>query len=405
MAGFAVLDFETTGLVPERTDRVVEVGVVLLDADGRREESWTTLVNPRRDIGATHIHGISAQHVLDAPEFPDISDQLLSLVSGRTLVAHNAAFDMRFLHQELLRAGYGITDRPDALCSMKWSKRLLGAAKLQHCCEALGIPLANAHSALGDAEATSELLTHLLQLGGAQRAWQDDVSLSSSYAWPNQFGRRAARTITRTADEPAMPGSWMASLLARAWVPDATEDESAYLATLENALLDSDISVTEGRALVEIAAAAGVTPERMLELHRAHLGSLAAEAWSDGVLTDTELAEFGSAAAAMGLSPSDAIAALDAHRETRSSPTTTLLQPGDRVVFTGELVRPRDQWIAEIVSAGLSTGGLTKTTRVVVAADPDSLSGKAAKARNYGVPIVTEESFARHFESYGDANQ
>jgi DNA polymerase-3 subunit epsilon len=40
-------------------------------------------------------------------------------------------------------------------------------------------------------------------------------------------------------------------------------------------------------------------------------------------------------------------------------------------------------------------GGLTKRTRLLVAADPDSQSGKAAKARSYGVPAVTEEAFAR----------
>lgn len=53
----AVIDFETTGLVPERTDRVVEVGIVLTDDDGGIEHEWTTLVNPHRAVGASHIHG------------------------------------------------------------------------------------------------------------------------------------------------------------------------------------------------------------------------------------------------------------------------------------------------------------------------------------------------------------
>ena len=45
--------------------------------------------------------------------------------------------------------------------------------------------------------------------------------------------------------------------------------------------------------------------------------------------------------------------------------------------------------------AGLKCGGITKKTKLVVAADPDSQSGKAAKARSYGVPVVTEAAFAR----------
>ncbi|WP_143026021.1 exonuclease domain-containing protein [Leucobacter chromiiresistens] len=64
MSGFAVIDFETTGFVPERNDRVVEVGVVLLDETGQQEHSWTTLVNPRRDVGASHVHGISGGDLL-----------------------------------------------------------------------------------------------------------------------------------------------------------------------------------------------------------------------------------------------------------------------------------------------------------------------------------------------------
>jgi len=71
---FAVIDFETTGLVPERTDRVIEVGIVLVDLDGRMESEWTTLVSPSRDVGASHIHGLTAADLLDAPQFTEVAD-------------------------------------------------------------------------------------------------------------------------------------------------------------------------------------------------------------------------------------------------------------------------------------------------------------------------------------------
>jgi DNA polymerase-3 subunit epsilon len=38
--------------------------------------------------------------------------------------------------------------------------------------------------------------------------------------------------------------------------------------------------------------------------------------------------------------------------------------------------------------------GTAARVALVVAADPDSLSGKARKAAAYGIPIVTEEAFA-----------
>jgi len=57
--GFAVVDVETTGLFPAR-DRVVEVAVVHLDPDARVTGEFSTLIDPRRDVGPTRIHGISA---------------------------------------------------------------------------------------------------------------------------------------------------------------------------------------------------------------------------------------------------------------------------------------------------------------------------------------------------------
>jgi DNA polymerase-3 subunit epsilon len=59
------------------------------------------------------------------------------------------------------------------------------------------------------------------------------------------------------------------------------------------------------------------------------------------------------------------------------------------------MTRPRADIELDAIRRGLVVGGLTKRTRLLVAADPDSQSGKAAKARAYGVPAVTEEAFAR----------
>ena len=74
------------------------------------------------------------------------------------------------------------------------------------------------------------------------------------------------------------------------------------------------------------------------------------------------------------------------------------LEPGDRVVFTGDMVRDRSEWEALARRRGLEPGGVTKKTKVVVASDPNSLSGKAGKARSYGIPIITETAFERLLE-------
>lgn len=55
---------------------------------------------------------------------------------------------------------------------------------------------------------------------------------------------------------------------------------------------------------------------------------------------------------------------------------------------------PREDWQREAVEAGLVVGdNVTKKTRLLVAADPDTMSGKAKKAHQYGVPIVHPQGY------------
>ncbi|BBX30035.1 exonuclease domain-containing protein [Mycolicibacterium alvei] len=405
---YAVIDFETTGVVPERTDRVVEVGIVLTDDTGRIEDEWTTLVNPNRDLGPTNIHGITAADVADAPVFADVSDHVLDMLDGRVVVAHNASFDMRFLHRELQLARYQIVERPAALCSMKWAGRMMGAAKLAHCCEALGISLVDAHSALGDAHATAELLPHLIGTCRTSSEWRADHQRCSTFTWPARL-RRAIRVGTVRRGHTATDGhSWLKSVLRAAWIPGNPENEATYMTVLDNALLDRSISRSEGKQLLATAEAAGLARGTVAQLHQDYLRSVAVEALADGVVTDEERAELQSVATVLGLGAPYVDEALDWAKETAQDKDRGgagfALCPGDRVVFTGEMSRPRDEWVAEICAAGLATGGISKSTRLVVAEDPDSLSRKAVKARQYGIPVVDEKTFARFFASYRAAH-
>lgn len=81
-------------------------------------------------------------------------------------------------------------------------------------------------------------------------------------------------------------------------------------------------------------------------------------------------------------------------QRTTGTELVTLVR-GDTVVFTGQMLDPRDVWIDRAAAAGLHViqGYVTKATRVLVAADPFSLSSKARRARAYEVPIVSEADF------------
>ena len=108
--GFAVIDLETTGLSPGAHERVVEIAIVHADEYGTVTDQWETLVNPQRHVGAEHIHGIRAGDLIDAPAFADIADDVMHLLSGRVMVAHNARFDRGFLAAEFGRASRALPD-------------------------------------------------------------------------------------------------------------------------------------------------------------------------------------------------------------------------------------------------------------------------------------------------------
>ena len=106
-----VVDCETTGVY--NSDRVVEVALVTLDLDGNVVECWDSLVRPGRDVGPTHIHGLTADDLKDAPTFGDIAGDVAGDVAlrlhGACLAAHNLPFDTRMLGGEYERLGWDLS--------------------------------------------------------------------------------------------------------------------------------------------------------------------------------------------------------------------------------------------------------------------------------------------------------
>lgn len=421
MPGYAVIDLETTGFSPEKHHRILEIGVVEVTETGEIEREWASLVNPGRDISNSHVHGITATTVAGAPRFADLADAVLHSLQGRTIVAHNAPFDLRFLEAELLRAGVAPSQLPlTGLCTMQWSSVFLEAPsrKLADCCAACGVELVEAHSALADARAAAGLLTHYLSLveGAGVLPWQGQYDHGASVTWPAPAGTSTARLLPREAALSARPDSWLDRILSRMpRTADARVD--SYLETLERALLDGVLAEHEKDELVEVASGLGLTRGAVLDLHARYLEAMAEVALEDDIVTDQEQAELARIASLLGLRLVDVGQALDAATTRRSrvasaanAPTSDPgegaaslrlgtvgidLAPGDRIVFTGAMVRDRSAWEEHARELGYVPGGITKKTKLVVASDPNSQSGKAAKARSYGIPIITEAAFAR----------
>lgn len=164
---FAVVDVETTGGAPGGADRVIEIGVAVLWG-GRVELVFERLINPGRRIPfvVTALTGITDAMVAGAPRFEEVADALAAAVAGRVFVAHNAAFDWRFLAAELRRGRHFELDGP-RLCTVRLARRLLPelpSRSLDALADYFGITIRRRHRAGGDALATAHILRRLLDL-------------------------------------------------------------------------------------------------------------------------------------------------------------------------------------------------------------------------------------------------
>ena len=129
-------------------------------------ERYSTLVNPGKHIPIyiSALTGISNEMVQDAPPFKDVAHDIYHLLNGKIFVAHNVNFDYSFVRYHLGNAGYEL--QSNKLCTVRLGRRIMpglpsyGLGKL---CSHLGIANHSRHRAAGDAEATAELFSLLLQ--------------------------------------------------------------------------------------------------------------------------------------------------------------------------------------------------------------------------------------------------
>jgi DNA polymerase-3 subunit epsilon len=394
---YAVIDLETTGFSPARGDRIIELAVVLVDDDGRPEHEWTTLLNPQRDAGRAQLRGIRSEDLAGAPLIGEIASHLVGLLSGRTLVAHNQEFDLRFLKSELASDGFVLPATFDALDTMLWAHRAFGVSRLGDVCAVLDIDYDPARPALGDARAKAAILAALIAREGGSDDWRTDAAnatfpLSADGSTTATGTARASATADGFVDTAERP------LWERVSIPQGTLDAASavYLDMLIRVLEDGLISTGEYSRLDAIAELTQLSPQRLVTLHASYLAAAYVEVLADGIVTADERRELVQIATILDL-PVPEIPDVD---EPAGDERAFTLAPGARVVFDGALSRPAEDWARLVTDAGLVTGSVTKSCAVLVAADAASQTGKARTARAHGIPIVTETEFEPVFEAY-----
>jgi DNA polymerase-3 subunit epsilon len=414
---YAVVDVETTGFSPAVHDRVIEIGISRVDSANNTISEYATLINPNRDIGPTHIHGITARDVVNAPCFDEVVGDVLAEIKGAILVAHNASFDLRFLTHECGRCG---TPLPPvmSLCTLSLSRKVcpdVPSRKLSALCDYFGIELGDSHSALDDARATACLLATCfgqlkatpakipLEALGAKGSFASDADWPAIPRSRRQF-RRSHATLRQKPDAGRL------NRLFESLPPQNSTNNSCeqYLEVLERALEDRQISDDEVAALQEVATELDMDQEEVRKAHRLFLRDLVRVALLDDIITDLEQRDIEEVAALLGISTNEHEAMAEEAKAQGGQLQVRPVGPGGplegkEICFTGSFnslvdgERVTRSMMEEIATCKgmVVRKNVTRSLDYLVCADPDTMSGKAKKAREYGVRIIAEPAFFR----------
>jgi DNA polymerase-3 subunit epsilon len=172
---YAVVDVETTGGSPLRGHRITEFAAVRVRGTGEVIEEFSTLVNPLRPIPRfiTALTGIDPWMVADAPRFEEVAEQVRRVLAGAVFVAHNAAFDHRFVQLELAGCGHSLLGR--TLCTVRLARRTVPEVthrSLDALSYFFGLENEARHRALGDARVTVAILRRLLDRAEEREVWR-----------------------------------------------------------------------------------------------------------------------------------------------------------------------------------------------------------------------------------------
>jgi DNA polymerase-3 subunit epsilon len=376
MNSFAVIDLETTGF--GKTDRILEIAIIIVE-EGKIVEEWETLINPQRDIPNSQIHGLFAKDVSLAPIFEEVINQIAIMVNNRILVAHNLSFDSRMLQQEFARLNRSL-EIGSGFCTLTATKLSLTRA-----CEAYSIVNQSAHRALTDTRATAELLIKLDPSSTGLEPAKAEVDATPL----------PVRTLCR--EEPLGNDELAGMQVIRKQIPDFDDtgypsSQLSYADALYAVMSDFAITESEIDHLSRWAEAVGVSNEEQKEVHQDYLNQLVLAANRDKFISAEEQRLIEKAARELKIRPP---------LFTSTKVEKVQLVVGIRICFTGSAIDLEGNPLTKEELAGLAIekgfvpveSVTKKTCELVVAADESSMSGKAQKARKYGIQIISVKTF------------
>ena len=165
---YTVFDTETTGLNPSQGDEIIQIGATrIVNGKLLRQDAFEQLIDPGRTIRAESIpiHGITPGMVQGQPRIAQVLPTFHAYASDTVLVAHNAAFDMKFLQLKERSTGLRF-DQPvlDTLLLSAVIHPHQASHRLEAIAERMNITVLGRHTALGDAMVTAEVFLRMIPL-------------------------------------------------------------------------------------------------------------------------------------------------------------------------------------------------------------------------------------------------
>lgn len=235
-----VFDTETTGLSPENGDRLVEIGAVELINHIPTGRTYHQYINPQRSVPeeVVAVHGLTEEFLKDYPVFEEVASAFVDFIGDDgILVAHNAAFDIKFINFELKKLGRDGYEWDRVVDTLEIARKKYPGAKnnLDALCKRFDIDNSHRtkHGALLDAELLADVYLELL--GGAEPSMllnPDEDSQATGVSVTGVFAAerkvRPLRVFAVTAEEEAAHLEFLKTKLKNAlWLAEPSDEAEA----------------------------------------------------------------------------------------------------------------------------------------------------------------------------------
>lgn len=408
----AFIDFETTGFSPRKGDRILEAAVITTDWNGNILGQFETLVNPMREVTGTEIHQLTAEMLGHAPKFSEIADDLLFHLKDKIIIGHNLSFDLRFLEAELERH-FRRQFLFQGMCTLQLSKYLfptLPIRRLEALCEFLDVELGLAHSSFADCQATVSLFGRMLSLATNQQDFVWDRFMVEPCCLDfDPYPKGIFINRNQALEKSNFKKSQLKEFIKRLPSDPAKEvSELQYLNLLDDVLADRLLTDDELVSLKDMILTQGFAQNQVNTIHEDYLRNLCRIYWIDHDLSQAEFMDLKVVSEILGIDEETLNVIIhEEEGKTKAEQLSVPPEPGSTMLidkticFTGALNStlngtPIDRSFAQKIAIEhgmVIKSGVSKGLDYLVTADPNSLSGKSLKARDYGVKIIAEPVF------------